>query len=220
MKAMILCAGRGERMRPLTDKIPKPLLKVGPHRLVEYHLQALLAAGIRDVIINVSHLADTVINALGSGERYGLNIQYSQESEALETAGGIIKALPLLGDKPFWVINGDVFTDFQFSNELPEKRVAKLFLVDNPGHHPEGDFSIQKGDLTAPEGRTFTFSGIGIYRREFFADYLEAGHCRLASIIRSHLPQHSIAGEHYSGLWLDVGTPERLALAESSLAKS
>ena len=209
---MILAAGRGERMRPLTDTLPKPLLKVGGKMLIEYHLERLKAAKISDVIINHAWLGEKIEQTLGDGTKYGLNIQYSAEEEALETAGGIINALPLLGkDEPFIVINGDVFCDFEVS-KLPSKLsgLAHLVLVDNPPQHPEGDFVLSQSGLIEPEGEhKLTFSGIGVYHLDLFKDYPQ-GKQALAPVLRNAMQQHKVSGESYSGVWHDIGTPERL----------
>ena len=218
MKAMILSAGRGERMRPLSDHQAKPLMKVGKHRLIEHHLFALKKAGITEVIINVSYLAQSIMNTLGNGDRYGIQIHYSVEDEALETGGGIIKALPLLGEAPFWVINGDVFTDFSFDLKIPDNRFATLLMIDNPEHHRQGDFSIEQGDLILPSKQSLTFSGIGLYKPEFFADFVGVSHCKLADIIRANISKQAISGVHFSGRWIDVGTPERLAQANKMIS--
>ena len=170
MRAMILAAGRGERMRPLTDTTPKPLLQVGGKMLIEYHLEKLKQANITDVVINHAWLGEKVEQALGDGSRYGLNIQYSAEGEALETAGGIIKALPLLGNGAFIVINGDIFCDYDAPSLLaPISGLAHLLLVDNPEHNPEGDFELTElGEVQQTGENKLTFSGIGIYHPDLF----------------------------------------------------
>lgn len=211
MKAMILAAGRGERMRPLTDTLPKPLLKVGGKMLIEYHLEKLKAVQITEVIINHAWLGEKIEQTLGDGSQYGLNIHYSTETEALETAGGIVNALPLLGDEPFMVINGDIFCDYDFAS-LPTSLtgLAHLVLVDNPTHHPEGDFELTASGLIESEGKNKqTFSGIGIYHPEFFKDYT-AGKRALAPVLRKAMKLKQVYGEHYQGDWYDIGTPERL----------
>ena len=219
MKAMILAAGRGERMRPLTDTTPKPLLKVGGRPLIEYHLENIRRAGITDVVINHAWLGEQIENSLGGGDRYGLNIQYSREGEALETAGGIQKALPLLGEEPFIALNGDIWTDFSLS-ELPKEPtgLAHLVVVNNPSQHPEGDFMLQDGMLL-PEGEhCLTFSGIGLYRPELFAG-LKPGKAPLAPLLREALAKRQVSGEHHPGLWFDIGTPERLQALDEMLAQ-
>lgn len=214
MKAMILAAGRGERLRPLTDTTPKPLLQAGQYKLVEYHLYKLADAGFREVVINVAWLGEQIINTLGDGSNYQLKIQYSNEGDqALETGGGIFKALPLLGDGPFLVINGDVWTDYPFKklyNHTPEG-MAHLVLVNNPEHNPQGDFYLQDNQLVTSGASKFTFSGIGVYKKEFFSGQ-SAGAFPLAPIIRKHIEDNNISGELYSGEWDDIGTLERLEL--------
>ena len=218
MKAMILAAGRGERMRPLTDHTPKPLLKAGSQRLIEHHIQALAGAGITELVINHAHLGEQIETTLGDGNRYGVRIHYSAEGEALETAGGIVKALPLLGEAPFVVINGDVWCDFPLKC-LPREPLglAHLVLVDNPPHHPEGDFALVDGQVRQAGEPRFTFSGIGVYRPQLFSD-LEPGRRPLAPVLREAMDNDQVSGEHYSGRWMDVGTPERLAGLNALLA--
>jgi len=214
---MILAAGRGERMRPLTDNLPKPLLKVGGKMLIEYHLEKLKAAKITDVIINHAWLGSKIEQALGDGSRYGLNIQYSAEGEALETAGGILNALPLLTDadnksEAFIVINGDIFCNYDFST-LPSSLsgLAHLVLVENPEHNPDGDFALTDAAMVEQVGdNKKTFSGIGIYHPDLFQDYA-AGKLALAPVLRKAMDQKQVTGEFYSGSWHDIGTPERLS---------
>ena len=212
MKALILAAGRGERMRPLTDTIPKPLLKVGGKRLIEYHLDKLKQANITDVVINHAWLGEKVEQALGDGSRYGVNIQYSAEGEALETAGGIIKALPLLGNSAFIVINGDIFCDYDASSLMgPIPGLAHLLLVDNPEHNPEGDFALtESGEVKQAGENKLTFSGIGIYHPDLFKN-MEQGKRPLAPLLRDAMDKHFVTGTHYRGMWHDIGTPERLS---------
>lgn len=217
-QAMILAAGKGERMRPLTTHTPKPLLKVAGKRLIEYHLEALAKAGVERVVINTAWLAEQFEPALGDGSRYGLTITYSpEESEGLETAGGIVRALPLLGEAPFIVVNGDVWTDYNYSL-LPDnmEKMAHLVLVDNPAHHPEGDFALQQGSLLSSGDECLTFSGIGVYNPLFFAG-LDDGRRPLAPLLREAMAQHLVTGEYHSGVWLDIGTPERLASLDDFL---
>jgi len=210
MKAMILAAGRGERMRPLTDSTPKPLLKAGGKALIEYHLENIRQAGIREVVINHAWLGEQIETFLGDGSRYGLQIEYSREGEALETAGGIQKALPLLGETPFIAINGDIWTDFSLS-KLPSEPVglAHLVLVNNPAHHPAGDFQLQDGRLLAQGAYCLTFSGIGLYQPALFAG-LQPGKSPLAPLLREAMDRGEISGEHHAGQWFDIGTPQRL----------
>ncbi|MBD3670249.1 MAG: nucleotidyltransferase family protein [Gammaproteobacteria bacterium] len=220
MKAMILAAGRGERMRPLTDHTPKPLLRAGGHALIEYHIRALAAAGINQLVINHAHLGTQVEQALGDGSGYGVRIAYSPEGEgrALETGGGIHRALPLLGGDPFLVINGDVYCDYPYQR-LPSapNGLAHLVLVDNPPHHPDGDFALEDGRVHSEGEPRYTFSGIGLYRPELFAD-CEAGAFPLAPLLREAMARDQVGGEFYDGLWMDIGTPERLRELETMLA--
>lgn len=212
MKAMILAAGRGERMRPLTDHTPKPLLQAGRHRLIEYHLLSLAAAGFKDVVINIAWLGKQIRQTLEDGHRYGLNICYSDEgSQALETGGGIYKALPLLGDGPFLVINGDIWTDYPYAQLYNHELagLAHLVLVENPSHNPDGDFYIVDDKLAESGVQKYTFSGIGIYTKAFF-DGQEPGAFPLAPIIRQHTKNQLVSAEIYTGCWHDIGTQERL----------
>lgn len=211
MKAMILAAGRGERMRPLTDSLPKPLLKVGGKMLIEYHLEKLKAAQVTDVVINHAWLGEKIEQALGDGSRYGLNITYSAEKEALETAGGIVNALPLLGTKPFIVINGDIFCDVDFSTLMtPITGLAHLIMVDNPAHNPEGDFSLAASGYVNQTGENkLTFSGVGIYHPDLFKNKAN-GKLALAPVLREAMDKHFVSGSYYQGMWHDIGTPERL----------
>ena len=217
MKAMILAAGRGERMRPLTDATPKPLLKVGGKALIEYHLEHIRAAGIIEVVINHAWLGEQIETALGDGRRYGLNIEYSREGEALETAGGIQRALPLLGETPFIAINGDIWTDYSLTN-LPEtlEGLAHLVLVDNPPQHPKGDFMLQAGQILPSGENCLTFSGIGLYRPALFAD-LKPGKAPLAPLLRQAMAEGQVTGEQYRGRWFDIGTPARLQQLDALL---
>ena len=216
---MILAAGLGERMRPLTDHTPKPLLEVGGRRLIEWHLAALARAGFREVIINHAWLGAQLPATLGDGARYGLRLQYSDEGEsALETGGGIFKALPWLGPEPFLVVNGDVWTDFDHARrpQLDARALAALVLVPNPPQHPRGDFALRSGpertDVVAePEADAarYTFSGIGVYRPEFFAG-CEPGKFPLLPLFRRAAAAGRLRGQLYQGLWFDIGTPQRL----------
>jgi len=207
MNAMILAAGRGERLRPFTDTCPKPLLEVCGKPLIEYHLQALAAAGFDRVVINLSWLGDLIRQKLGDGSRYGVEITYSPESEALETAGGIVQALPFLDDR-FVVVNGDVFTDYPFANLLEVDSLAHLVLVNNPAHNVEGDFTLDGGMVgNAVQGR-YTFAGIAVYEKMFF-DGLEQGKQVLAPLLRKAADNNQLSGELYAGEWVDVGTVER-----------
>lgn len=210
MKAMILAAGRGERMRPLTLTTPKPLLKANGRCLIEYHLDALARAGIQDVIVNHSWLGDQIVDYLGDGRRYGVSITYSDEGKTpLETAGGINHALPLIGEAPFLVVNADIWTDYDFV-QLPANpdQLAYLILVDNPPHHPEGDFALDS-HILKDEGRRLTYSGIGIYHPELFRG-LDDGPQPLAPILRTAIARGEVGGDYYHGHWWDIGTPQRL----------
>jgi MurNAc alpha-1-phosphate uridylyltransferase len=211
MKAMILAAGRGERMRPLTDTTPKPLLRVGQHCLIEYHLNALARAAIQEVVINLGHLGEQIEAFVGDGSRYGLTVHYSREGEhILDTGGGIYRALRWLGSEPFLVINGDIFTDYPFER-LPTQPagLAHVVLVANPDHHPQGDFVLVDGCVYAEGAARSTFSGIGVYRSELFAD-CTAGAFPLAPLLRHAMAAGQVSGELYQGVWRDVGTPQRL----------
>jgi len=222
MKAMILAAGRGERMRPLTDTTPKPLLEVGGKPLIVWHLEALAQAGVHDIVINHAWLGEQIEAQLGDGRAYGVHIDYSAERpEALETAGGIIQALPLLGDAPFLVINGDIWTDYPLANLrkrfLLPGGLAQLVMVDNPPQHPDGDFALSDGVLIAEGEPRLTFSGIGVYSPELFAE-LAPGRRALAPILRAAMAAGKIGGEYYQGQWFDIGTPERLRELDERLS--
>jgi N-acetyl-alpha-D-muramate 1-phosphate uridylyltransferase len=216
VRAMILAAGRGERMRPLTLETPKPLLEIRGRPLIEYHLQALRAAGVRDIVVNLSWLGERIRSTLGDGARWGVSIQYTEEGpEPLETGGGIFNALSLLGPAPFIVVNGDVWTDFPFSGlSLAEEAAAHLVLVPNPAHHAQGDFSLENRRVMHAQGKTYTFSGIALYRPEFFAG-CTAGRFPLLPLLRRAIDGGALGGELYDGIWSDVGTPERLAQLQS-----
>ena len=208
---MIMAAGRGERMRPLTDGTPKPLLPAGGRPLIVHHIEALREAGFRDLVINLSHLGGQLLAALGDGGRFGVRIAYSEEPEgALETGGGIRQALPLLGAGPFVVINGDIWTDYPFAR-LPTRPVglAHLVLVDNPPHHPEGDFVLADGQVRDRGTSRLTFSGISVLCPELLAG-CAPGRFPLAPLLRQAMSRGQVSGEHYPGGWRDIGTPERL----------
>ncbi|MEX0731019.1 MAG: nucleotidyltransferase family protein [Aquisalimonadaceae bacterium] len=214
---MILAAGRGERMRPLTDHTPKPLLPVGGQPLIVWHLQRLAAAGFEDVVINHAWLGEQIPAALGDGSRWGLRIQYSPEGErALETGGGIHRALPMLGDAPFLVVNGDIWTDLELSR-LPERPegLAHLVLVPNPPHNPDGDFSLIEGRVGNALPR-HTFSGVGVYHPGLFAN-CGPGAFPLAPLLREAVSHGEVTATLHQGRWLDIGTPERLAAVEQLL---
>ncbi|TDQ34779.1 N-acetylmuramate alpha-1-phosphate uridylyltransferase MurU [Thiopseudomonas denitrificans] len=215
MKAMILAAGKGERMRPLTLHTPKPLLPVAGKALIEYHIEALAAAGITGLVINHAWLGQQVEQALGDGSRYGVSIVYSRETEPLETGGGILRALPLLGDDPFVLVNGDIWADYDFAR-LPQQPdgLAHLVLVDNPEHHGGGDFALEQGQVRSAGASMLTYSGIAVLHPQLFAG-CAGGAFRLAPLLRAAMEEGLVSGEHFAGRWLDVGTVERLALAES-----
>ncbi len=221
MKAMILAAGRGERMRPLTDHTPKPLLPVAGKPLIEYHLERLKAAGYEEIVINLHHLGEQIRAQLGDGGRFDLSIRYAIESPLLlETGGGIHQALPLLGDGPFLVINGDIWTECDLTPPvLDDDVLAHLILVPNPSHHPDGDFGLNKGMIHS-DGRTehFTFSGIGWYRAALFDD-CEPGPFPLAPLLHKAAARHLISGALCTQKWTDVGTPQRLAELSDWLQK-
>ena len=218
MKAMILAAGRGERMRPLTDHTPKPLLQVGGKPLIVWHLERLVKAGFKEVVINHAHLGKQIEQALGSGSAWGLSIEYSSEINALETAGGIANALPLLGDSPFLVVNGDVFTQINFGVlQLVSPNLAHLVMVDNPPQHPDGDFSLDSGKITARGSHKLTFSGVGVYHPALFVDVDRSQAAKLAPLLRSAMAEGLVTGDHYQGVWHDIGTPERLTFLDQQL---
>ena len=233
MRAMILAAGRGERMRPLTDHTPKPLLQAGGKPLIVWHIERLVRAGITDLVINHAHLGRQIEQALGDGSRYGIHIEYSDEGTALETAGGIAFALHLLGDGPFAVVNGDIWCDYDFS-ALPDRAaalassddMAHLVLVDNPEHNPKGDFVLQGSRITPespipnPESRTLTFSGIGLYQPALFSNIQRGSKAPLAPLLREQIALNRISGEHHRGLWMDIGTPQRLDELDKQLHAS
>lgn len=214
MKAMILAAGRGERMRPLTDLLPKPLLPVAGKPLIQYHLEALHRAGLQHIVINHAWLGHLLPAHLGSGQQFGVKIHYSDEgSEGLETAGGIKKALSLLGHDPFIVVNGDVFCDYpyqQLAGKLAADCLAHLVLVPNPPQHPNGDFGLsQQGYALTEAAHCFTFSGIAVYRPEFFSVVPE-GKQKLAPYLRQAMQRNKVTAELYQGVWHDIGTVQRL----------
>ncbi len=214
--AIILAAGRGERLRPLTDHTPKALIEVAGEPIIVRHLHALSRAGIRDIVINLSHLGNQIQEALGDGSQFDVRIQYSQEPDPpLETGGGIVQALPLLGPEPFWVVNADICTDYVFAPPaLGVEDLGHLVLVDNPDHNPDGDFCLQHGRICTQSDLRLTFSGIGFYRPQFFAD-CQPGRFSLTPLLREAIAQKKMSGQHYEGLWLDIGTAKRYAYAQS-----
>ena len=222
MKAMILAAGKGERMRPLTLTTPKPLIRVGGIPLIEYHLRALARAGFTEIVINHAWLSQQIEDHLGNGSRFGVSIRFSPEGEPLETGGGIFRALPLLGDEAFVVVNGDIWTDYDFSAlRRPLKGLAHLVLVDNPEHHPDGDFILADG--TVHVGQTpadnLTYSGIAVLHPRLF-DGCTGGAFKLAPLLRAAMAEGRVSGEHLKGHWVDVGTHERLAQVETLIEAS
>jgi len=230
MKALVFAAGRGERMRPLTDTTPKPLLAVGGKPLIAWHLERLAAIGVRDVVVNTSWLAERFPEALGDGAQWGLRIRYAHEGdEPLETGGGMLNALPLLGDAPFLLVNGDVWTDCDFAT-LPREPagLAHLVLVDPPAHAAKGDFALDAQGLVRDDGaQRLTYSGIGVYRPQLLDGWRAVAgdtrmaqgkpQFRLAPILRARMAEGAISGEHYRGRWTDVGTPGRLAQLDAEL---
>ncbi|MEA2112187.1 MAG: nucleotidyltransferase family protein [Campylobacterota bacterium] len=218
MKAMILAAGRGERMRPLTDALPKPLLEVQGKPLIVYHIEKLAKNGFKEIVINLAHLGYKIPDVLGNGSKWNVEITYSDEQDegALESAGGIIKALPLLG-KEFLVVNGDVWCDYEFDAGFKLKqRLAHLILVSNPEHNTKGDFTLNDGVVANEGDNKVTFSGIGYYRAEFFK-HCSYGKAALAPLLREAMTNRRVSGELYAGTWRDIGTPERLREANQSL---
>jgi N-acetyl-alpha-D-muramate 1-phosphate uridylyltransferase len=225
MRALIFAAGRGERMRPLTEHTPKPLLNVGGKPLIAWHLEKLAALGIRDVVINTSHLADRFPAVLGDGRRWGLRLRYLYEGpEPLETGGGMRNALPWLDGPSFLAINGDIWTDFDL-RALPTEPtgLAHLLLVDNPAHHPAGDFVLgADGRLSTGDGQRLTFAGIGLYRPALLALGPEPSEpprpFKLAPLLQKAIATGAVSGSHHRGAWTDVGTPQRLAELDRALA--
>lgn len=224
---MILAAGRGERMRPLTDHTPKPLLRIGGTSLIARVITGLAGAGICDIVINLAYLGDQIRDALGDGSRLGVRIRYSPEADALETAGGIANALPLLGDRPFVVVNADIHTTFEFSRLVPvtadmeqDERLAHLVLVPNPPHHPQGDFGLSGTRVSNAGNPRLTFSGIAVYRPELFGRIARGSKAALAPVLREAIAGGRVSGECHSGIWHDVGTPERLAQLDSTSDES
>jgi MurNAc alpha-1-phosphate uridylyltransferase len=221
LEVILLAAGRGDRMRPLTDDTPKPLLRAGGDSLIGHLLRALARAGLTRIVVNHAHLGRRIVAALGDGSSYGVRVRYSDESDgALETGGGIVKALAQVRDDVFAVVNGDIWTDFPFER-LPRRieGLAHLVLVDNPGHHPRGDFALRGSQVLPREDDAepaLTFSGIGVYRRALF-EGLSVGCFPLGPILRAAARRGQVRGEHYRGGWTDVGTPERLAELDRKL---
>ncbi len=237
MKAMILAAGRGERMRPLTDHTPKPLLKVGGKPLIVWHLERLASAGFKEIVINHAHLGHMIEAALGNGAQWGMSIRYSTEKVALETAGGIANALHLLTNdgkqiEPFLVVNGDTFTQIDFAELTPSpfkgegwgggktaQVIAHLVLIDNPPQHPNGDFAIQEGNLKHTGKQMLTFSGVGVYHPDLFADIVKGEPAKLAPLLRKAIDNNAATAQYYQGIWHDIGTLERLKQLDECLLK-
>jgi MurNAc alpha-1-phosphate uridylyltransferase len=214
---MILAAGKGERLRPLTLHTPKPLVRARGVPLIEYHIRALAEAGIDELVINHAWLGEQIEAYLGDGQRLGVRIQYSAEGEPLETGGGIHRALPLLGAEPFIVVNGDIWTDYDFGAlKRPLKGLAHLVLVDNPTHNLKGDFSLIDGCIGDGDTATLTYSGIAVLSPQLFSG-CSAGAFKLAPLLRQAMVVGKLSGEHYRGRWIDVGTHERLAEVERTL---
>ncbi|HEU0230035.1 MAG TPA: nucleotidyltransferase family protein [Burkholderiaceae bacterium] len=226
MRAMILAAGRGERMRPLTDTVPKPLLRAGGKPLIVWHVEHLVGAGVTELVINHAWLGHRIVDTLGDGTRFGACIRYSAEDPALETAGGIAHAMPLLGSEPFLVVNGDIWCDWnpaaadRISRELGSAH-AWLLLADNPPHHPDGDFHLDvDGHVSEPSSGadSLTFSGIGVYRPELFERIDPNQPAPLSPLLRQAMQEGRIKGARHAGFWMDIGTPQRLAALDQRLA--
>ncbi len=223
---MLLSAGRGERMRPLTDHTPKPLLQVGGVPLIVRHIKNMARAGICDLVINHAHLGNKIEAALGDGSQFGVHIHYSAEGVALETAGGIANALSLLGGEPFAVVNSDIFCDYDFAR-LPEcaealnrsADTAHLVLINNPAHHPNGDFCLVNGRVVNGTP-ALTFSGIGVYQPALFSNIPRGAKASLAPLLRAQIDLGRVRGEHHLGRWIDVGTPQRLESLDNALSSS
>jgi MurNAc alpha-1-phosphate uridylyltransferase len=219
---MILAAGRGERMRPLTDAKPKPMLEAAGKPIIVWTIEALARAGFRDLVINVSHFGEVIEQGLGDGRRWDVSIRYSREAEPLETAGGIATALPLLGTEPFIVVNGDIYCDFDFRRlagvlRTPAAPLAHLVLVNNPPHHPKGDFALDGSRVLNTGAPMYTFSGVGAYRPEFFGSVAPHTRAQLATLLRPQIDAGRVTGETHGGAWSDIGTPERLYALETML---
>ncbi len=225
MKAMILAAGRGERMRPLTDTTPKPLLVAGGKPLIVWHIERLAAAGFRELVINHAHLGHVLEAALGDGAAFGVSIRWSPEPPgALETAGGIANALPLLGNEPFLVVNGDIWCDWDFRRaRMAARRPAHLVMIDNPVHHAGGDFALHGDTLaiaTGDRADALTYAGIGVFSPSFFAAVPRGSAMKLRPLLDAAIPRGDVGGEHHRGRWVDVGTPERLAALDRDLKEN
>ena len=229
MKVMLLAAGRGERMRPLTDTLPKPLLAVGGKPLIVWHIENLVRAGISEIVINHAHLGHMIELALGDGSQFGAQIHYSAEGEALETAGGIAQALPILGNAPFLVVNGDIFIDFDFgrAQEMamamhanPDMFAAYLVLVDNPLHNEQGDFVLEDSMVKLNGQPKLTFTGVAVYQPDVFRDIVRGTKAKLAPLLKTLIGYELVRGEHHHARWVDVGTPQRLAALDRAMTRS
>ena len=225
MRTMILAAGRGERMRPLTDRLPKPMLAAGGKPLIVWHLERLARAGLRDVVINHAWLGETLERGLGDGGRFGVRIRWSAEGRALETAGGVAFALPLLGDEPFLLSNGDIWTDFDVGRARTIAAQieacaldAWCVLVDNPAHNPRGDFALEGGWLANDGPHRLTYGGIGVYRPALFAGLVRGERAPLAPLLRAAAAGRRAGAEYFDGRWADIGTPARLAELDAQLS--
>ncbi len=230
MRAMILAAGRGERMRPLTDTTPKPLLKVGGKPLIVWHVEKLVAAGLTHIIINHAWLGQQIEQTLGDGSQFGAHISYSPEAQALETAGGIVQALPFFQDQPFLVINGDIWCDWNIDDAIEQANamqhgglLAWLLLADNPEHHPKGDFTLDANKRVyepsqSPTTTSLTFTGIGVYQPSLFQHLKRGQPAPLAPLLRQAMQQGLVSGQRHTGRWTDVGTPARLQRLNQDLS--
>lgn len=227
MQAMILAAGRGARMRPLSDTTPKPLLRVGGKPLIVWHIENLVRAGLTEIVINHAHLGHLIEAALGNGAAFGAQIRYSPETEALETAGGIAQALPLLGKEPFLVVNGDIYIEYDFgrAREIglamranPALFAAYLVLADNPPHHAAGDFALERSLVKCDGQPLLTFTGVAVYQPDNFRDLERGAKAKLAPLLQTLIGYDLVRGEHHRGRWVDVGTPQRLAALDQMLA--
>lgn len=218
-QVMILAAGRGERMRPLTDKTPKPLLQVNGKAIIIYLIEALARAGYTELVINYAHLGDQIVNLLEDGKKWGVSITYSPEtSGGLETGGGIFNALPLLKSDPFMIVNADIWTDFSFNNlNFYFSGLAHLILVNNPPQHPDGDFCLKDSAVSENGANKLTYSGIAILKHELFAG-CKAGIFPLAPLFREAMVKGLVTGDHYQGIWQDIGTPERLQILNKKMS--
>jgi MurNAc alpha-1-phosphate uridylyltransferase len=221
MKAMVLAAGRGERLRPLTERLPKPLVEAGGRALIDWHLSRLAAAGCRDVVVNVSHLAEQVVQHVGDGTRYGLRVAWSREAEPLETAGGIANARALLGEAPFLLVNSDIYCDYDFSalrSKALKSTLAHIVLVPNPAHHAEGDFTLEQGTVGNGSAPRYTYAGVAVMSPAIVASVRAGDKAPLGPLLRKAAGERKLSGELFRGLWTDVGTIERLSELRTLLA--